>query len=90
MKDVLEMSILENKYPVTLIKEENLVQLSDESQISEIITKILVDNPKLSDDLKKNPKSKGFLVGLVMKETKGKANPQKVDEIINQLISKQN
>jgi aspartyl-tRNA(Asn)/glutamyl-tRNA(Gln) amidotransferase subunit B len=50
--------------------------VSDESEIAEIVAKVLADNPKAAGDVQSGEmKAIGFLVGQVMKESKGKANP---------------
>ena len=67
----------------TFIEKKGLVQLSDQSEIYNIIDKVLSDNPKMVDDYK-NGKDKlfGFFIGQVMKISKGKANPKLVNELL--------
>lgn len=69
--------------PNKIIKEKGLVQISDEGQLTEIISAILDKNEQSIEDFK-NGKDKaiGFLVGQVMKETKGQANPPMVNKIL--------
>lgn len=86
MKDVLEESILNNSEPLKIIKEKDLTQISDDSEIEKLINEVFEENPQIKEDVFKNPNSKGFIVGQVMKKTKGQANPQKVDEVINRLL----
>lgn len=65
--------------------DDNLIQLSDTSEIEEIVDKVLADpaSSKALDDVKSGQlKAIGFLVGLVMKESHGKANPKLAQEII--------
>jgi aspartyl-tRNA(Asn)/glutamyl-tRNA(Gln) amidotransferase subunit B len=71
------------KPPETIVQEKGLVQVSDASEIEKIVQKVLLDNPKEVLDYR-NGKEKvfGFFVGQVMRETKGKANPQRVNEIL--------
>ncbi|MFG6115478.1 Asp-tRNA(Asn)/Glu-tRNA(Gln) amidotransferase subunit GatB [Halobacillus sp. MO56] len=69
--------------PEKIVKEKGLVQISDEGQLTEIITKILDDNQQSIEDYKNGKdRALGFLVGQVMKETKGQANPPMVNKII--------
>ena len=58
-------------------------QVSDEGEIERLINRVLQENPKMVEDYK-NGKDKlfGFFVGQVMKESKGKANPQIVNKIL--------
>lgn len=69
--------------PEKIIKEKGLVQISDEGQLTEIITTILDNNQQSIEDFKNGKdRALGFLVGQVMKETKGQANPPMVNKII--------
>jgi aspartyl-tRNA(Asn)/glutamyl-tRNA(Gln) amidotransferase subunit B len=73
--------------PSERIQELGLQQIDDSSELSLIVDKVLNENPEQLQQLK-NGKSKvlGYFVGLVMQETKGKANPQKVNELIHASI----
>jgi aspartyl-tRNA(Asn)/glutamyl-tRNA(Gln) amidotransferase subunit B len=65
---------------------KGLIQESDEGAIAAIVTRVLTDNPKAAEDVKAGEaKAIGFLVGQVMKQSQGKANPQ----LAQQLIRKQ-
>lgn len=70
-----------------LITKLNLSQISDESQLEKIISDIISASPEAVKDYRNgNTKTKAFFVGQAMKATKGKANPQKVNEIIEKLL----
>ena len=77
----------ENKKPLDIIKEQGLVQIEDDSLIEELVVKVLEENPQSIEDIK-NGKNRafGFLVGQVMKASKGKANPQMVNKIIEEKL----
>lgn len=70
-----------------IVTDENLAQINDDSQITNIIEKIVKNE---SDKVLeyKNGKEKlfGFFVGSVMKESKGKANPKKVNSLLKQAL----
>ena len=69
-----------------IAEAKNLIQESDEGAINDIVTKVLADNAKAAEDVRNGEmKAIGFLVGQVMKESKGKANPA----LAQQLIKKQ-
>lgn len=72
-----------------IVKEKGLVQISDEGTLLKIISEVLDANPQSIEDFK-NGKNKavGFLVGQLMKATKGQANPQIVNQLLNQELSK--
>jgi len=72
-----------------IVKEKGLVQISDEGTLLKIISEVLDANPKSVEDFKdgKN-KAVGFLVGQLMKATKGQANPQLVNKLLQQELQK--
>lgn len=73
----------------TIVKEKGLVQISDEGELAKIVDAILDKNQQSVDDYKAGKqKAIGFVVGQVMKETKGKANPQVVNKLIVEQINK--
>ena len=70
-----------------IVDEEGLVQVSDESEIESAIDRVLLDNPKEVDQFRAGKdKLFGFFVGQVMRNTKGKANPQLVNEILRKKL----
>ena len=71
------------------IEKEGLVQVQDTSLIEELVKKALKEAPKAVEDYKAgNEKSLNFIVGIVMKETKGTAKPQLVNEILKKEVQK--
>jgi len=69
--------------PARYVKEKGLLQISDEGAIEKIIDGILARSPKEVADFKAGKeKLLGFFVGQAMKETKGKANPALLNEIL--------
>ncbi|XP_075477069.1 glutamyl-tRNA(Gln) amidotransferase subunit B, chloroplastic/mitochondrial-like isoform X2 [Primulina tabacum] len=66
-----------------LIKEKDLVQIADPSEIEKIVDKVLADNPKQLEQYRGGKtKLQGFFAGQIMKETKGKANPGLLNKIL--------
>jgi aspartyl-tRNA(Asn)/glutamyl-tRNA(Gln) amidotransferase subunit B len=88
-KKVVEEMFETGKAPKTIVEEKGLVQNSDEGAIREAVIKILENNPKSVEDYK-NGKTRiiGFVVGLVMKEMKGKANPQIANKLVTEELNK--
>ena len=82
-KDIFQEMLKENKSPSEIVKEKNLMQITDLSEIENIISSILEKN---SDEIKQYLDGKekvfGFFVGQVMRETKGKANPKLVNKVL--------
>ncbi len=82
-KTVFEAMFETGKDPGVIVEEKGLKQISDASAIEGIIDRAIEDNPKSVEDYKKGKKKAiGFLVGQVMKASKGKANPQVVNDIL--------
>jgi aspartyl-tRNA(Asn)/glutamyl-tRNA(Gln) amidotransferase subunit B len=68
-------------------QEKGYIQVSDEGEIAKIVEKVLADNAKAAEDVKNGEmKAIGFLVGQVMKESKGKANPGLAQELIKKQL----
>lgn len=88
-KKVIE-ELFENPIdPEIMIKEKGWIQISDESAIKEIVLKIIENNSQSVSDFKAGKdKALGFLVGQAMKETKGKANPQMLNKMFIEELSK--
>ncbi|MGG2093996.1 Asp-tRNA(Asn)/Glu-tRNA(Gln) amidotransferase subunit GatB [Bacillus sp. S13(2024)] len=75
--------------PEEIVKAKGLVQISDEGALRKIVTEILDNNEQSIEDFK-NGKDRaiGFLVGQIMKATKGQANPPLVNKILLEEINK--
>lgn len=87
-KEVFRDMFDTGKDPEAIVKEKGLTQISDEGELEKIARKVIEANPKSVEDYKKGKeKALGFLVGQVMKETRGKANPQLVNKILKELLS---
>ncbi|MTI66816.1 MAG: Asp-tRNA(Asn)/Glu-tRNA(Gln) amidotransferase subunit GatB [Firmicutes bacterium] len=87
-KKVLRTMFEEGKDPNTIVKEKGLIQINDEDKLNEIIDGILAENEQSIIDYKNGKdRALGYLVGQVMKATKGKANPQKANQIIREKIN---
>jgi aspartyl-tRNA(Asn)/glutamyl-tRNA(Gln) amidotransferase subunit B len=87
-KDIFPEMLKTNRDPNEIVKEKNLMQITDTSEIENAIDKILSSNPKQVEEfLSGKDKVLGFFVGQIMKETKGKANPQIVNELLNKKLN---
>src|SRR5690625_1205605 len=76
--------------PEEFVKREGLAQISDEGQLREIVLEVLSENEQSVTDFKEGKgRALGFLVGQVMKATKGQANPPMVNKILKEEIEKQ-
>ena len=86
-KEVFEIALDDTRDPEIIVKEKGLVQLSDTSEIEKMVDEVLANNQKMVDDYKaadegRKPRVLKGIVGQVMKISKGKANPEIVNELI--------
>ena len=82
-KEVFEEMFKTGNSPIKIVEEKGLSQISDTSELTSIIENILDTNPKSIEDFKLGKsKAAGFLMGQIMKATKGKANPKVANEML--------
>jgi aspartyl-tRNA(Asn)/glutamyl-tRNA(Gln) amidotransferase subunit B len=82
-KDVLETG----KNPAAIVEEKGLVQMSDTGELEKIVQDIIDASPNEAERYRNGDKKlQGFFVGQAMKASKGKANPQMVNQIIAKLL----
>jgi aspartyl-tRNA(Asn)/glutamyl-tRNA(Gln) amidotransferase subunit B len=82
-KTVFDEMISSGKNPEVIVKEKGLEQVTDTGAIEAVINKVLENNMKSVEDYKSGKDNAlKFLIGQVMKESKGKANPQIVNDIL--------
>jgi aspartyl-tRNA(Asn)/glutamyl-tRNA(Gln) amidotransferase subunit B len=75
------------KTPEDVVAELNLSQVSDVGAIEEICRRLVAENPKQAEQLRGGKAAlMGYFVGLAMKETKGSANPQLVNEAMRHIL----
>ncbi len=87
-KDVLLTMIEEKKTADEVISQKGLAQVSDDSALLTVIDAIIAQNPAVVEQIKSGkPSAVGFLVGQAMKQSGGKANPKKLNELIMGRIS---
>lgn len=84
-KQVFAETIKNGTDPQKYVEEKGMVQLSDESVLGPMVKKVVDANPQSVEDFK-NGKDRaiGFLVGQIMKQTRGKANPKMVNKLLQQ------
>ena len=87
-KTVLEEMFDSDKKAADIIAEHGFSQISDTSVLDSAVAKIIEANPKPVADYKAGKQAAiGFLVGQVMKETKGQANPGMVKELLEKALN---
>ncbi len=86
-KSVFQTMFETGKDPESIVKENNLVQVSDEGEILKVILELLDEYPEQMAELRSGKeKLMGFFVGQLMKRMKGKANPALANTLINKTI----
>ena len=86
-KQVFSEMLESGRLPADIVKQKGWVQISDEKEIEEIVERVIKENPDTVESIRGGKgKAVGFLVGQVMKATRGKANPRLVNQILSQKI----
>ena len=86
-KEVFEHVFDENVDPAVYVEEHGLKMDNDSDAIKGIVETVVANNPQSVADYKAGKKKAvGFLVGQVMKETKGKANPQVINQMLTEVL----
>lgn len=86
-KSVFEEMLSTGEDPDVIVEEGGITQISDEEEIARIIGEVMEENPGSVEDYRGGKqKAAGFLVGQVMRKTKGRANPQLVNELLRRSL----
>lgn len=88
-KTVFEKMVESGKPAATIVKEEGLSQVADEGELAKVAMDVVVANPKVVEDWKSGKQAAAqFLVGQMMKATRGRANPQLAIKLITEALTK--
>lgn len=89
-KVVFEEMFSTGKSPEEIVKEKGMAQISDQDTLQKVIDEAVAANAKVVEDYK-NGKEKafGFLIGQIMKATRGQANPTLVNELLKERLKKE-
>ncbi len=91
-KDVFQRALGEDRSPAEIVETEGLVQESDEGALAGVVQDVLAAHPdeveeyRAGDD-KRRKKLRGFLMGQLMKETKGQGNPEVLNRLLDDHLS---
>ena len=87
-KDLIGEIIESGTDPDTIVKEKGWFQISDENELKTTVREIITANQEAASSYSKgNEKALGFLVGQIMKATRGKANPELLQKLLRQEMS---
>ena len=88
-KEVFEKVVTEDAEPLSYMEQHGLMSLSDEGTLQTAIDEVIAENATIVEEYRSGKdKVFGFLVGQVMKKTKGKADPGKVNELLKASLTK--
>ena len=87
-KEVFETMAATGKSARTIVDEKGLGQISDAGELEAIVARIVAANPGPADEFRRGrDRVLGFFVGQVMKETRGQANPQMVNDLLRRHLA---
>ena len=81
-KEILKKMLATGKSPKEIVEEEEMRKISDREYLQQVTERVFASNPKAVEDSLKDEKAIRFLVGQLMKETKGKADPQLANSLV--------
>lgn len=85
--DIIEKLIVEPQSPRALVKKLGLERIGDDSQLDEFAERALMENPLAVVDFRNGkPEALNYLVGQVMRKTKGKADPKVIGELLKKKV----
>ncbi|RQD67088.1 MAG: Asp-tRNA(Asn)/Glu-tRNA(Gln) amidotransferase subunit GatB [Tindallia sp. MSAO_Bac2] len=86
-REVFDEMMETGKPPEKIIQEKGLKQISGQDELQAIIEKVIAENPASVEDFKSGKKQAiGFLMGQVMKASKGQANPQVAKSMLEETL----
>jgi len=87
-KEVFGVLWQEGGTPASIVEARGLMQISDTPELEDLVAGVIAANPDVADKIRGgNPKPVQFLMGQVMKATRGKANPQLVVRLIKEALN---
>ncbi|MEW6228464.1 MAG: Asp-tRNA(Asn)/Glu-tRNA(Gln) amidotransferase subunit GatB [Bacillota bacterium] len=87
-KAVFEEMFTTGKPPDRVVAERGLVQITDEDELARVVGEVIAENQPVADEVRAGKdKAMAFLVGQVMKKTRGRANPQAVNRILRERLN---
>jgi aspartyl-tRNA(Asn)/glutamyl-tRNA(Gln) amidotransferase subunit B len=86
-KDVLAEMFTSEASPTTVVERKGLAQISDSGELEAVVERVVAANPDLADKFRGGKRGVlGALVGQVMRETRGRANPKLVSDLLERAI----
>jgi len=86
-KDVLAEMFSSEASPATIVERKGLAQISDTTELEAVVERVVAANPDLADKFRGGKRGVlGAMVGQVMRETRGRANPKLVSDLLERAI----
>jgi len=86
-KRIIEELFVRDAAPAAIAEELGLLQLNDEAALAEIVRTVITENPQPAQDYRAGKeKALTFLVGRVMRASKGKGNPQTINKLVKEML----
>jgi aspartyl-tRNA(Asn)/glutamyl-tRNA(Gln) amidotransferase subunit B len=85
-RTVLAVLVAEGGDPRAIVEREGLAAMGADGELSEIVDRVLAENPDLVERAKVNPKAANALMGPIMRETKGRADGGEVQRLIREKL----
>jgi aspartyl-tRNA(Asn)/glutamyl-tRNA(Gln) amidotransferase subunit B len=86
-KDVLAEMFTSEASPATIVERKGLAQISDSGELEAVVERVVAANPDLAEKFRAGKRGVlGALVGQVMRETRGRANPKLVNDLLERAI----
>jgi len=87
-KDVLREAFETGKGPKAIVDEKGLSQMADGSEMESVVDEVIAENPDAANDLREGKdQALKFLMGQVMKKTRGKANPEMASSLLKKKLN---
>jgi aspartyl-tRNA(Asn)/glutamyl-tRNA(Gln) amidotransferase subunit B len=85
-KRILPEMVLNGKQPSQTIKEKGLIKIDSRDELNDVVEKVFKENQKCVEDALADENAVNFLVGQLMKATRGKADPQLANQLIQEKL----
>jgi aspartyl-tRNA(Asn)/glutamyl-tRNA(Gln) amidotransferase subunit B len=89
-KSLLPEIVLTGKQPSEIVKQKGLVKIASTDVLSDLVEQVFKDNPQCVKDALTDEKAVNYLVGQLMRATKGKADPPLANKLIRERLEKEN
>ena len=87
-KDVFNICVENGKSPKVVVKEEGMLQITDPEEVRKIVLDTMNSNLEQVNNYKTNPRVLDFFIGQVMKNSRGKANPEITRKVLSEELEK--